>query len=139
MTLLIDAGALIAQADSADPRHAATVRVLSVERGPLVTSQIVAAEADHLIRRRLSMDAELAFLEDLGDTYRLECMTDGDLEAVRSVCRRYRDLDLGLADASLLVLAARFRTTRILTFDQRHFRAVRPLQGGHFTILPADA
>jgi hypothetical protein len=26
-----------------------------------------------------------------------------------------------------------------LTFDERAFRAVTPLQGGSFTVLPADA
>jgi len=25
-----------------------------------------------------------------------------------------------------------------MTFDHRHFRAVRPLQGGAFTLLPDD-
>ena len=25
-----------------------------------------------------------------------------------------------------------------MSFDERHFRALRPLQGGVFTILPAD-
>jgi hypothetical protein len=28
---------------------------------------------------------------------------------------------------------------RLLTFDERHFRTIRPLQGGSFTLLPADA
>jgi len=32
-----------------------------------------------------------------------------------------------------------FRTTRLLTFDERHFRAIKPLSGESFTILPADA
>jgi predicted nucleic acid-binding protein len=53
--------------------------------------------------------------------------------------RRYRDLELGLADASLAVLAARHRTDRIATFDERAFRAMTPLRGGAFTILPADS
>lgn len=30
------------------------------------------------------------------------------------------------------------RTTRIVSFDERRFRTVTPLQGGAFTILPAD-
>jgi predicted nucleic acid-binding protein len=51
--------------------------------------------------------------------------------------RRYADLDLGLADLSIAVLARKLATRRILTFE-RHFRAVRPLQGGAFTLLPAD-
>ena len=50
----------------------------------------------------------------------------------------YRDLELRLADASLVVLAQRFETRRLLSFDERAFRAVIPLQGGHFTLLPAD-
>jgi len=54
------------------------------------------------------------------------------------VARRYRDLELGLADASLVVLAERFQTRRLLTFDERDFRSVSPLQGGSFTLLPAD-
>lgn len=52
---------------------------------------------------------------------------------------RYKDLDLGLADLSVMVLARRYGTRRILTFDERHFRAVQPLQGGWFILLPADA
>jgi predicted nucleic acid-binding protein len=44
-----------------------------------------------------------------------------------------------LADASIIVLADRYRTTRLLTFDERHFRAVGPLSALAFTLLPADA
>ena len=52
---------------------------------------------------------------------------------------RYADLGLGLADCSIVVLAARYGTRRLLSFDERHFRAVAPLQGGSFGLLPADA
>jgi uncharacterized protein len=39
-----------------------------------------------------------------------------------------------------MILAApdRYGTTRVLTFDQRHFRAVKPPHGGVFSVLPAD-
>src|SRR5438477_777419 len=52
---------------------------------------------------------------------------------------RSSDLRIGLADASLLVLAAKAGPTRLRTLDERHFRAVRPLRGRAFTLLPADA
>lgn len=44
-------------------------------------------------------------------------------------------------DAAPLVALADpcHRTIRIVSFDKRHFRAVTPLQGGAFTILPADS
>jgi hypothetical protein len=64
---------------------------------------------------------------------RAEYATIIDLDA------RYADLDLGLADCALIALAARHRTTRILSFDERHFRAVAPIDGTAFTILPVDA
>lgn len=53
--------------------------------------------------------------------------------------QQYADLDVGLADLSVVVLARRFGTRRILTYDERHFRTLRPLDGGAFTLLPSDA
>jgi len=65
VTLLLDAGALYAQADSDDPAHEAVAAVIQGERGRLVTSQLAVAEADDLILTRLGIDVELAFLADL--------------------------------------------------------------------------
>src|SRR5664280_2640498 len=64
--------------------------------------------------------------------------TDPDHVACAGVDRAYGDLGIGLADASLVVLAARTATRLLLTLDERHFRAVRPQQGGAFRLLPAD-
>jgi predicted nucleic acid-binding protein len=139
-TLIVDASALYAQADADEPEHEAVSGVLRSERGELVTSQLVVAEADYLILRRLGVDAELRFLEDLaGGTYLADTLSPAELAIARDVAARYRDLELGLADASLVVLANRWQTRRILTLDERAFRAVSPLQGGSFTLLPADA
>ncbi len=140
MTLVVDASALYAQADERDPNHAAVRGVLEAETGVLVTSEAVATEADHLILARLGIDVELAFLSDLaGRTFAVECLTREEIETARGVVARYRDLELGFADASLVVLAARLGTTGLATLDERGFRAVRPLQGGAFTLLPADS
>lgn len=88
------------------------------------------------------MPAHLAQDDRLGDSQAerlVECLDREGLNMAREVARRYRDLRLGLADASLAVLAARHRTDRIVTFDERAFRAMTPLQGGAFTLLPADS
>jgi predicted nucleic acid-binding protein len=133
----VDASALYAQADGAEPRHAAVARILQAERGTLVTTELAVAEADYLILRRLGVEVELAFVEDLAvGTFVVECLSREELRKARSLIERYRDLRLGLADASLAVLAERYGTRRILTFDERAFRVVEPLQGGSFTILP---
>lgn len=139
MALLVDTGALYAQADADEPRHAAVRAVLEREREALVTTELAVAEADYLILDRLGPEVELAFLEDLASgTYLVECLDRADLRAARDLVARYRDLRIGLADASLVVMADRHATRRILTFDERAFRAVAPLQGGAFTLLPGD-
>jgi predicted nucleic acid-binding protein len=62
-----------------------------------------------------------------------------DYAMVVELKSRYADLQPGLADCALVVLADRHDTTRLLSFDERHFRTITPLAGGAFTILPADA
>jgi uncharacterized protein len=139
MTLIVDAGTLFAQADADDPEHEAVVTLFEGERGPLVTSQVAVAEADYLILTRLGVDVEFAFLDDLATgTFVVDCLDRKGLGLARDLARRYGDLELGLADTSLAVLADRHRTNRIASFDERAFRAMTPLQGDAFTILPAD-
>jgi predicted nucleic acid-binding protein len=139
VALVVDASALYAQADVDQPGHRAVVEVLRSAPEALVTTELAVAEADYLILERLGVDAELAFLADLAEgTFQVECLSRDELQAARGVVERHRDLRLGLADASLVVLANRHRTLRIVTFDERAFRAVAPLRGGRFTVLPAD-
>lgn len=139
MTIVVDAGPLYSQADRRDPDHGAVAEVLRGAREPLVVPAFVAAEADFLILTRLGVETELAFLEDLASgAFQVEALSAQELRTAAEVARRYRDLELGLADVSIVVLAARFGTRRLLTFDERAFRAVAPLQGGRFTLLPAD-
>ncbi len=49
---------------------------------------------------------------------------------------RYADQNIGVGDASNVILAARYRTRTIVTLDRRRFDALRPLGGGRFRILP---
>lgn len=139
MTLVLDAGALYVQANRADPLHDAVVRTIDAEPGALITSEAAAQEADYLIGSRLGLDAELAFLTDLASgAFEVACLDLAARAEVERVARRYRDLRLGLADATLVVLAGRYRTTRVASVNLHHLRAVEPLHGDFLTILPVD-
>jgi predicted nucleic acid-binding protein len=65
-------------------------------------------------------------------------MTAGDISKARAVIARHAALQIGLADASIVVLAERHRIWEVLTLDQRHFW-VLTAAGEPFRILPADA
>ena len=140
MTLVLDAGPLVALADEREPRRAAVLSLLRFEPGALVVPSPVTAEIDYLLGARFGAAAQRAFLEDLARRRYETAALDGlDHAAALGVDRQYEDLDLGLADISVIIVARKIDTRRILTFDERHFRAVAPLQGGLFTLLPADA
>lgn len=140
MTLLIDAAPLVALADTGEPWREAIQAVLCEEPGALVIPAPTTAEIDYMLGQRFGVPARRAFLSDLA-TGRFSVATLEREEYTRIVDleARYAALELGLADCALIVLAARYRTTRILSFDERHFRAVRPLHGEAFTILPQDS
>jgi uncharacterized protein len=139
VTLIVDASALLALPEADHPVRDAVVEALTSEEGDLVLSQPVAAEADYLLGARFGRLQRRAFLKDLAEgRYLLAALEQQDLAAIRALEARYEALDLGLADCSIVVLAERYRTRRLLSFDERHFRAVAPLQGGSFVLLPAD-
>ena len=139
MTLILDAAPLVALADRQDPVGLQIEALLQHESGELVVPAPVTAEVDYLLGRRLGRRARLAFLDDLAaGRFTVGCLEAADHGLVVDLERRYADLDVGLADLSVVVLAERWSTRRLLTFDDRHFRALRPLEGGQFTLLPSD-
>src|SRR5439155_25965907 len=128
---------MFSAADADDQAHRAVRAALLAEREQLITSAFAATEADSLIQDRLGVDAELAFLDDLAaGAFEVEPLSRVELATARDIWRRYRDLRLGLSDASLVVLCQRFNTRRILSPDRRGFLAMTPLQGGSFELLP---
>lgn len=134
--IVADTSGLLALFNAREPRHD-EVRA-AVERDPdVVVSPYVVAELDYLVATRLGVDAELRVLNELaGGAYHLADVGETELRAAVAVIERYRDQEIGVADASLVVLASRYRTTSILTLDRRHFSVLRPLDGGRFRLLP---
>jgi uncharacterized protein len=102
-----------------------------------VLSPFVLAELDYLVATRLGATAELAVLDQVASgAFELPITPPSDIVAMRDVVARYADQHIGLADASLVVLAAQYRTQCLLTLDRRHFTVLRPLTGEAFTLLP---
>ena len=76
-------------------------------------------------------------LDELGGgASELACLDAVELRAARTIVDRYADLQIGLADASNVVLAQRFGQTSIATLDCRHFSVLRALDGSALTLVP---
>ena len=138
--IVLDSGGLYAFLDTDDADHEAASAAIDASPGPFVLTPFVLAEVDYLVQRRLGVAAECAFLDDV-DTgiYTLSPFSDDDLSQAVSVVKQYSSLGIGLTDASVVVIAGRFRTVDLLSLDERHFRAIKPLRGGKaFRLLPYD-
>jgi predicted nucleic acid-binding protein len=140
LTLLIDAAPLVALADPDEPRREEILQILTSEHDALVIPAPTTAEIDYLLGQRFGHAARRAFLRDLAvGRFVVSGLDREDYATIVELEERYAELQLGLADCALVVLADRFQTNRILSFDERHFRAVTTLRGDSFTMLPADA
>lgn len=135
--VIVDTSALLAFFDTDEPDHAAVTGILTGTSEPLVVSPYVVAELDYLVASRLGVAAEVSVLQELsGGAWDLPGFGSEDLAEARVVVERYADQSIGVADASNVVLAGRYRTRTIATLDRRHFEVIRPMGGGRFTVLP---
>jgi uncharacterized protein len=138
--LIADTSGLLAAFGKDARRHAGARAAIEADNGPIVLSPLVLAELDYLLAQRAGTLAEVRFLREVAaGVYELASFGRADVARAVTVIERYRDMRIGLADASLVVLAERYATTRLLTLDERHFRAIRPLHAKAFALLPADS
>ncbi len=138
--VICDTSGLFAAFVENEARYPETAESLARAQPPRVVSPYVVAELDYLLRRRGGAPAARAAMHRLtGGAYEIACLDASELRQALGIDQRYADLDIGIVDASLVVLAARYNTRDLLTLDERHFRKVTPIQGGAFRLLPLDA
>ncbi|MDV9189262.1 PIN domain-containing protein [Streptomyces sp. SR27] len=143
IVVVVDTSGLLAALDSTHPEHEAANEAIQAA-GLLVMSPLLLAELDHVATRELGREAALSAVDDIRHWMRrgrisMPEITEDRLGAARMVRLRHSALDLDLADAVNVALAAEYDTDAVLTLDRRDFRAVRPL-GRHkaFRVLPDD-
>src|SRR3954470_16534726 len=129
MSVVVDTSAIVAAYDRSDPGHEAVAELLRSLDDELVTTPLVAAQMDRALAGTKGRDALWKDLDSGAITVRW--WADAMDETLR-IARRHPVL--GLADASLVALAARLRTDRIATFDP-HFGGVT-LRGKRIVMLP---
>ncbi len=134
--LLLDTGGLVSLLDRSQVHHAACVKVFSRWMRPVLTTEPVITEATHLLGRVTGgVSAVLRFVLDGGAV-----MVPGSTEVLlraSEILRRYADLGLDYADATLVVLAEDVRSGDILTLDRKDFSALRWGTNRAFRIHPS--
>lgn len=121
--IVLDTSAILALLDRDDPDHDVCVAALVRERRPYLIPAGILAEVGYLAVLKVGLAVTTTFLEDVSSTAYLFDCGEGDLPRIVELMRRYGNLPLGLADASVIACAER-SGGRVLTLDRRDFAFV---------------
>jgi uncharacterized protein len=133
--VLVDTGPIVAILSRRDQYHRACVEALREMPGPLFTCWPVITEAAWLLRK--DARAIQALLNSLDSGFmETVALTSADARPIAALMQKYRDIEMQLADAALVHIAARDTLDTIFTLDRRDFSVYRLPRGRAFRILP---
>lgn len=136
MPLILDSSGVIALLNAGDDAHHACVAA-ATGHDQLIIPPLTLVEVDYSCRKNGAALAFAQFVSDvLRGTYELASLTFGDLQRALDLADIYRDLDLGIVDASVVALAERLQVTTVLTLDRRDFSVIKPRHCAALTLLP---
>ena len=137
MTVLVDTSFLFALANKNDTSHLACATVAQSLQARLVVPLTVLPEITYLLDVRLGHHVMRQFVQQITQpAWTLEPPGVDDLNRAGALLEQYGDTRLDFVDATLIAIAERLKIQRILTLDQRHFRAIRPQHCEAFELLP---
>lgn len=115
-TVLVDAGPLIALFDRSDAYHEKIKTFIRGSPCRFVSTLAVLTEASYMLN--FSVDAQIDFFEwILRRGLTLEPIDQDDISRVISLTRKYADLPMDFADATLLIAAEKTGIRRIISID----------------------
>jgi predicted nucleic acid-binding protein len=139
MPVVVDTGPLLAAINRKDEAHRLAAMLIDISGRDLIIPDPVVVEFDHLARRQVGDEQARLFLSALAaGAYTRGTLTPNLFAEAVAIDQRYADLRLGLADASVMAIAAATGHP-ILTFDFRDFRAAPPRSGGSWPLVIDEA
>jgi len=135
VALIVDTGPLVALLDATDSEHGRCTELLQGTTEPRVVPVCVLVEVEFHLRRW--PDAFDALLTEFatGGFELLDLPTHWLLRA-GELLQTYRDLSLGLVDATVVAATEMLGEPKLATLDHRHFGVVRPAHVEALTLLP---
>lgn len=131
--VLLDAGPIVALLDRSDHFHNVAHQALQEVQGPLVTCEAVISESCYLLRS--VRGAAEAIVENVArGFFQIPFQLSSETFEIQRILRKYRDINIGFADACLICMAEGLATASILTLDA-DFRVYRLGRNKPFDLL----
>jgi predicted nucleic acid-binding protein len=135
MIAIIDTGPWVALIDRSETRHAECVQWLKNFSGRLYSTEAVLTEVLYLLN--FSISAQCAALD-----FVLEAIVEivpasaKSLRKTKNLMKKYADLPMDFADATIVCLATETRMQNVVTFDRKDFAIYKLPKKQSFTIMP---
>ena len=137
ISAVADTGFVVALLNRLDTMHRSVMTIYFSQTSAILLPQTVLAEVAYLVGRNAGITTVVSFLRGLSASrFRLVALTEQDIERVAEILADYADSRIDFVDASVMAVAERFGSTKILTLDQRDFRLFRPRHCESFEIIP---
>lgn len=113
---LIDSGPLIALFDKSDSYHDKVIHFVKTFQGELITSWSVITEVSHMLDFHLQ--AQLDFLQWIeAGGLQLYNISGNEISSIRTMMKKYSDIPMDLADATLMYIANKENIQNIISID----------------------
>ena len=137
-TWLLDTGPLVAALNRRDPQHPRCAAPLAAFSGSLLTTGAIVTEAMYFLGGLPDGAATLTGFLDEAQVDIRDCFAPAQLRAAAGLMKKYADLPMDFADATLVLLADELGTGNILTLDERGFRTYRFRGSRRFNLVLAQ-
>jgi predicted nucleic acid-binding protein len=135
MIAILDTGPWVALIDRSESKHTECVHWLKNFSGRLYSTEAVLAEVLYILN--FSITAQCAALDFvLNSIVEIVPASIESLKKAKNLMKKYADLPMDYADATIICLAAETNIQNIVTFDKKDFTIYKLSKKKSFTILP---
>ena len=135
MIAILDTGPWVALIDRSESRHTECIQWLKNFPGRLYSTEAVLTEVLYILN--FSITARCAALDFvLKSVVEIVPSSTASLKKTKNLIKKYADLPMDFADATIVCLANETGMQNIVTFDQKDFSIYRLPKKKSFTIMP---
>jgi hypothetical protein len=134
--IVVDTGPIVALFDKNDNYHGVCHNIIRTLKMPLATTVPVLTEAFYLLSFSWQLQDDLwEFI--VGGNLQIYNLGRDLLKTCRELMRKYHDLPMDFADASIVAMTNAENIRTIFTLD-KDFKVYKTKQNKHFKLLPGN-
>ena len=135
MIAILDTGPWVALIDRSESKHSECVQWLKSFSGRLYSTEAVLTEVLYILN--FSIKAQCAALDFvLESIVEIVPSSRESLKKTKNLMKKYADLPMDFADATIVCLATETSIKNIVTFDKKDFTIYKLPKKKSFTIMP---